>query len=408
MVPETMETSHPKVNKYMEFNLNFTDENKSLEDYIGNTRFKDVLRFMEHDFFQVNISEWETWTLLVIYLISFICSIVANTVSAVIIIRFRNMRRISNCLIMTLTMADFLVTLICMPIALGSYIYKLWVFGEFICKISNYVQGVSVSASVFSMTVMSMDRFFVICQPMRSRRVFCRRHFRWAITGLWVMSLIIFTPVLYVRETQELRFYNRHGMEIMLRYCVERWPNELYRQLYGAAIFCVVFLVPGAIIVYDYSRIGYSLYERNERLNPPNTFRVQGNDSKKLVLKRRIVATRFLILTIVFAVCWMPYNIASLILDFKVDTDTKNRLLYCLPFLLFLGHFNSAANPILYLWLNRRFKWRLMDPAVTLSHDRVSIRDRRSRDVCWSKFLTSCRLARPLTGAKQEPPSAFV
>lgn len=34
--------------------------------------------------------------------------------------------------------------------------------------------------------------------------------------------------------------------------------------------------------------------------------------------RRKLVAKRFLILTTVFAVCWVPYNVATLLLDFEV------------------------------------------------------------------------------------------
>ncbi|GBM77856.1 hypothetical protein AVEN_24608-1 [Araneus ventricosus] len=33
--------------------------------------------------------------------------------------------------------------------------------------------------------------------------------------------------------------------------------------------------------------------------------------------RRKLVAKRFLILTTVFAICWVPYNIATLLLDFQ-------------------------------------------------------------------------------------------
>ncbi|GBM77871.1 hypothetical protein AVEN_24620-1 [Araneus ventricosus] len=53
------------------------------------------------------------------------------------------MRCLSNSLLITLAVSDLLVSIVCMPMAIGFYTYKLWIFGEVMCKLANYLQGSS-------------------------------------------------------------------------------------------------------------------------------------------------------------------------------------------------------------------------------------------------------------------------
>jgi surface polysaccharide O-acyltransferase-like enzyme len=40
-----------------------------------------------------------------------------------------------------LSVADLLVTLICMPVAISQAVIKIWLYGEFMCRVTYYLQG---------------------------------------------------------------------------------------------------------------------------------------------------------------------------------------------------------------------------------------------------------------------------
>ncbi|KAE8748391.1 hypothetical protein FOCC_FOCC004823 [Frankliniella occidentalis] len=82
---------------------------------------------------------------------------------------------VTNYFLVNLSFADLLVTLICMPMAVGTNVSKLWIYGEVMCMLTTYFQGVSVSASVFTITAMSIDRYLAIRHPMAFRKVFNRK-----------------------------------------------------------------------------------------------------------------------------------------------------------------------------------------------------------------------------------------
>ncbi|KAH9402188.1 Neuropeptide FF receptor 2, partial [Tyrophagus putrescentiae] len=57
-----------------------------------------------------------------------------------------------------LALADLLVVLFCLPSTFIGNIYLPWVLGRLVCKAVPYLQGVSVSASVYTLVAISIDR----------------------------------------------------------------------------------------------------------------------------------------------------------------------------------------------------------------------------------------------------------
>ena len=41
----------------------------------------------------------------------------------------------------------FSVTVVCVPVSIGKRVYKLWVYGQFMCKLSGYMQGKCTDSS---------------------------------------------------------------------------------------------------------------------------------------------------------------------------------------------------------------------------------------------------------------------
>ena len=111
---------------------------------------------------------------------------------------------------------------------------------------------------------------------------------------------------------------------------------------------------------------------------------ILSRDSRLLDCRRRVART-LLVLASVFAVCWMPYNLIQLVFDHMDQTAQESQLhktvrfiknivnliSFCnwchhLPFILqllyyslWLGHANSAANPLLYCLFSRNIRQSL-------------------------------------------------
>ena len=77
----------------------------------------------------------------------------------------RRRRRLSGVsatrsLLVNLAVCDLAVVCVCMPVTLGIQIYRAWVYGDLLCRAVPFTQAVSVSASVLTLTVISVNRYY--------------------------------------------------------------------------------------------------------------------------------------------------------------------------------------------------------------------------------------------------------
>ncbi|XP_076341251.1 QRFP-like peptide receptor isoform X1 [Tachypleus tridentatus] len=327
---------------------------------LNESELHNVLKTYDNE--RLTLTKTSNLVLIIFYVVSFLVATSANTVALLVFYRYRQMRHLSNVLLITLAVADLLVALVCMPTAVGSVAYRLWIYGDAMCKMTNYLQGVAVSASIFTMTLMSIDKYVVICHPLTYRQCFCRRHFRWGIIFMWILAAGLFIPVLIIRQTGGFGLsIPVSNTDVVFVFCVEAWKDVWSRRVYGIVVFVLVNVFPAIVMTITYSKIGIQLCHQKLELTSDLTvgpiLRKQTSSYRleELVHSRRVVARRFVILTLVFAICWVPYNLATLLMDFPLHQQIHEGLMAFLPFALFLGHANSAINPLLYCWLNHRF-----------------------------------------------------
>ncbi|XP_049866289.1 neuropeptide FF receptor 2-like [Pectinophora gossypiella] len=269
------------------------------------------------------------------------------------------MSNVTNIFLVNLSAADLLVTGICMPIQLSKAITLVWFYGETVCKIVNYIQGVAVAASVFTLTTMSVDRWLSISPEPRLRPP-GRRQALFLLTLLWIAALFIFIPLVLVasvrKETVPVISKGIRNLSIESRdvhFCTEEWPSQDTRKQFGTFSFTLVYAIPGSITILSYACMGRTLCS----VRPPfdiDEGNVSMQQGLRLMKERKRVAWILLLLAVLFALCWMPYNIMQLLLD--IDALNTKDLSFYLPYALFIGHANSAINPIVYCLMTRNFQ----------------------------------------------------
>ncbi|XP_041357841.1 galanin receptor 2b-like [Gigantopelta aegis] len=243
--------------------------------------------------------------------------------------------------------------LICIPMAVGQAVYKVWIYGEFMCKITAFLQGVSVCASILTITVLSMDRLLAIRHPMVFKRVSNCKMAGKTIVLIWIISVGVMAPLLAFRKTEEEQLPGES-----FQFCHESWPEDYHRQIYDSCLFVIVYIIPGVVIGVSYGLIGKQLWTEDEDLKRGES-QISRGMSQKIMRGRKHVAKMLMALALVFAVCWLPYYIVSLYLDFQEESKIKD-FLVILPFTILLGHVNSALNPILYFYTSKCFRRYLL------------------------------------------------
>ncbi|CAH3132923.1 unnamed protein product [Porites lobata] len=127
--------------------------------------------------------------------------------------------------------------------------------------------------------------------------------------------------------------------------CAHICPEEWMNRVYSSTWFLFVAFFPVCLMATLYARVVYALWFKSEN-STENSVRQQG------VLKiRKRVTLMVLIVSVVFAVCWLTDASNFILSDFSV---VRTSLPVALTNTLIL--FNSAINPIVYALVNQRFR----------------------------------------------------
>ncbi|XP_077169862.1 leukotriene B4 receptor 2 [Paroedura picta] len=195
-------------------------------------------------------------------------------------------RSVTCLLVLNLAMADGVVLLLT-PFFILFLTFKNWLFGAAICKGVYYLCCVNMFASIFIITLMSVDRCLAVNQPYFSQAIRKKHLVIKILAGIWLAAILFSIPAFLFRQVLKDPFLGHHICE----------PCHATPRL---AVFhftletVVAFVVPFTIIIGCYSAI---------------LIRLRG------VRRRRGARTEKLIVAIVvcFVVLWVPYHIVNMI-----------------------------------------------------------------------------------------------
>lgn len=175
------------------------------------------------------LHEPSTIALTIMYCLSFTLGFVGNLMSLRVLTNRRSRRLASvsatRNLLVNLAVCDLAVVCVCMPITLGNQIYTTWVYGDLLCRAVPFTQAVSVSASVLTLTVISVNRYFSVRSPLRARSMFTRQRILATVAVVWLLSSIMCAPIAVMNRRQEISFET-----FAILVCHEEWPHNRLKQ----------------------------------------------------------------------------------------------------------------------------------------------------------------------------------
>ncbi|KAH0623078.1 hypothetical protein JD844_031007 [Phrynosoma platyrhinos] len=256
------------------------------------------------------------------------------------------MRTVTNLFILNLAISDLLVGIFC------------WPFNQVICTMSGLVQGMSVSASVFTLVAIAMDRFHCIILPFRERLSLLKAMV--VIVVVWLLAIAIMCPsaiMLTVGRMEDHYMVLSDGKNTTypLYACYEAWSDNSMRKLYTTILFIHIYLVPLTLIIFMYGRVCLKLCSSTAPItaNPLCAARTHGT------CKKRIKVIKMLILVaLLFMISWLPLWTLMLLVDYTNLANEHLDLLtsYFFPFAHWLAFSNSSINPVIYGYYNENFR----------------------------------------------------
>ncbi|CAH1794955.1 unnamed protein product [Owenia fusiformis] len=321
---------------------------------------------------------WQTVVVVTIYAIIGIFAIGGNGIIISMFFIHKFLRTAANYYIINLALADLLVASLAMWIKPVEDLTDGWVLGTFGCKFNIFIQMSGMCASVFTLSVISVDRFFAIVLPLKPRITKHKRKALVLITSIWTMAVIIASPLLVV-----FTYYEIQWKDYTERICEDRWPScesfivPLSKKFYWSFVIVVFAWVPMVSMSVLYGVMVHKL--TTDQLGPTSMLSrqslIQTNARKKMV--RMLIAVLGM-----FVLCWLPYQILCLINVFNsVIDDQKVQKLS--PFIFAvntLAFANGAVDPLIFGAMNENFR-RAFRVTFTrcLPHDAWSLNERSNR-----------------------------
>ncbi|XP_050084495.1 trissin receptor isoform X2 [Anopheles aquasalis] len=346
-----------------------------------------------------------------LYSLVFCCCFFGNLLVILVVTLSRRLRSITNFFLANLAVADLCVGVFCVMQNLTIYLIESWVFGDFLCKMYQFVHSLSYTASIFILVVICMERYFAIIHPITCKQILTSRRLRLVIVAVWITSAVYSIPkFIFVRTIT-----NNLGDDQLETICIVN-RKMFNSELFDIINFALLYLLPLLVMTVLYSRIAIALWKSSRGLerhialqNTTSSSYSGGNfhrkpsskydkrtagvtesqvsvESDKVVVTtwpaqnsfhqrhgtqltqvshssnnvlraRRGVIRMLMVVVLTFALCNLPFHARKMwqywSTEYKGDSNF-NALFTPLTFLV--TYFNSGVNPLLYAFLSRNFR----------------------------------------------------
>ncbi|XP_062601370.1 allatostatin-A receptor-like isoform X4 [Saccostrea cucullata] len=266
--------------------------------------------------------------------------LVGNLLVIIVVYSYKQMQNTTNILIVSLAFADLFFIIFCVPFTATLYAMPTWPFGDIWCKIVNYLMYVCAYASVWTLVLMSFDRYLAVVHPISSMRLRNTRNAYILIVLTWFIFSVGHIRLLIQYNVLE---YNYSGA--MRSSCINIEEDTL--PLFHACFFAFGYVLPLLIICVLY---GFLLKRLLYGVVPGGSQRAENIRSKKRVTRMIIIVV------VIFALCWLPIHICFMIQYFDLNYETNIVNTSFLMTANCIAYMNSCMNPILYAFLSENFR----------------------------------------------------
>ncbi|XP_063228980.1 octopamine receptor 1-like [Bacillus rossius redtenbacheri] len=198
---------------------------------------------------------WQHVSLITLLCIVIIITVVGNTLIILAVLTTRRLRTVTNCFIMSLSVADWLVGIFVMPPEVVRLsMAGAWKLGWALCEIWVSLDILLCTASILSLCAISVDRYLAVTRPLTySRKTRSKRLAMIMILVVWLTAVAITCPPIFGWYDAE------HNKPDICR----------YNQNVGYVVFSAMgsFFLPLVVMLYVYMRISCVVAHRHSQLN---------------------------------------------------------------------------------------------------------------------------------------------
>lgn len=293
-------------------------------------------------------------TAVILQIVAFFPCILGNLVVFIVVAKYKRLLRIqSNFFIVNLTLADFLVGILLIPLETVVHFHQIrqdsHVDNGVLCSIHRFLTVFLLGSSLVAMLMISIDRYIAIIYPFFYTKKVTPNVIKFSIAAAWCFMFALCVPILSslrVNPDQP----NRH--------CGFPCAYLLHPagQAYAVIIYSLLLIIfVGNITLYTWvARTALKQHSRimDER-NQSNT-RYQYNSRGELSNTKIMV-----IMFGVFILFWLPYLMVVALHVGGRCLKSVNECEISREITLSLGILNSSLNCYIYAWQKKDFKFAI-------------------------------------------------
>lgn len=330
--------------------------NQTFEHYNG-TRYMSV-----SDSASFGYTQGGMLLITVFYPLILAIGMLGNGAFIYVAVKVKHMRTITNRYLVNLAIAD----IIFLTSAIGP---KLWRYGRSPldgddtplglpgCISVIFLSDMSYFASLFFVTLVSLDRYVAVCRP-QDRNSGIKGISKELISGAWIISCLLaafLTPanakfVFYCYKWAPVYPYNKWPASLRVCLPIRPWMAQV-----SLAIQTLPFFITFVLNSVLYVSIIHGLSKSMGRLNQQGLQRIKDSHMRSQIAKMLVVNG------LVFFVCLSPFEFASLF--YLIATSRGHQFIisnytvrsYISQCARILSYVNASVNPIIYTVMCDRY-----------------------------------------------------
>ncbi|PNF36221.1 rhodopsin [Cryptotermes secundus] len=266
-------------------------------------------------------------------------SVTGNGMVLYIFCSTKSLRTPSNLLVVNLAFSDFLMMTCMSPIMVINCYNETWVLGPFMCEIYGMCGSLFGCASIWTMTMIALDRYNVIvkglsAKPMTNKGAILK------ILGVWVFSIMwtIFPMFGWNRYVPEGNM-TACGTD----YLTKDWVSRSYILVYSVWVY----FAPLLTIIYSYWFIvkAVAAHEKQmrEQAKKMNVASLRSADQANTSAECKLAKVALMTISLWFF-AWTPYLVTNYTGIFEGAKISPLATIWCSLF----AKANAVYNPIVY------------------------------------------------------------
>ena len=281
-----------------------------------------------------------------------------NAAFIFVVHRVKAMRNTTNIFLINLAIADSFLLIVVGIRSVGGYVnspvYDFSSFTLFVCAIFSFLTYLCTFTSLWTITLVSIERYLAVCHPLWYRHVNSKRRAICLAIFSWFVSLPFATIILLGTSTPTTCIVSSSVITHRISACDHDNNCEwCYTTVIATDLLQFVIALFLNIVFYSLivRKLTKSTFNGVSKLHMSTSVR-------KRTETRNSVAKMLIVNGIVFFVCLTPFSIVNIVNIYSIKLNDKLKP-FSSPF-VWIGRFmfllNSALNPLIYNAANSRYR----------------------------------------------------